>query len=170
MIFALWAACHHTPPGPAVAHETLTREAWEAAVRPVAGDVVLAHSASPGEVGFRGGFGPDPDCYVGVVYGSGWDALLVCGERHWRLPLRERLTSADLTEAFFRDVDRDGDDELVVIAGWITGHGPEGTVEFLSNAVVAWDGQALVRLEDVEAQIETLPDLAAVDAALRRGR
>lgn len=73
----------------------------------------------------------------------------------------------ELLAVLFENVDADPALEIVVIASYITGVGPNGAAPIADNSVLDWDGRAFVHLPDLERRIATLETAAAVRRALR---
>ena len=61
-----------------------------------------------------------------------------------------------VSDFFFDDVDQDGKNGVVILASFITGIGPEGTVPYQQNAILDFDTGMLVRLAKLEKEIATL--------------
>jgi hypothetical protein len=128
----------------------------------------LAHPA------FRGPFGPAGDNVVALTATA--DAppadlagfVVLADGRVLPLPrLHDHWSLWEVNAILFEDVDGDGARDLVVLAEFITGAGPQGAAPFHASAVVRWDGRAFVRVPDVEKRLERLGDAAAVKKALR---
>ena len=76
-------------------------------------------------------------------------------------------TFEGVSDFFFDDVDRDGKNEVVILASFITGIGPEGTVPYQKNAILDYDTGMLVRLSKFEKQIEKLTATEEVRKTLK---
>jgi hypothetical protein len=97
------------------------------------------------------------------------------GKSEAQLTTLATLSSVDRIETFalfefvdvlFVDVNGDERPEVIVLATYITGIGPTGAVPFQSNSVLAWTGQDIVRLPEVEDTINGLESTDAVRDAL----
>lgn len=133
----------------------------------------LAHPA------FRGPFGPPGDSIVALTATADGPAeltgfVVLADGRVLPLPkLHDHWTLWETHAVMFEDFDSDGAKDLIVIAEYTTGAGPQAAVPFFASAAVRWDGQAFVRVPAVEKKIELLGDAAAIRKALRglpRGR
>jgi len=120
---------------------------------------------------YWGAFGPGA---TGVLVLSkegaadGFNArMLIEKEQH----LLEETPSWSLWEMhtpIFRNLDGDPYLEIVILAEWMTGVGPEGAVPFRQNLVLDWDGKTLGRMPVVEELLGLAKDAAEVDAKLLR--
>lgn len=112
-----------------------------------------------------GAVGPRPDCGVATISrapGGRLGLLLACGGETFRSEPVETWTPDEVTETLLMDVNGDGQAELVVIASYVSGMGPDGLEPFQANSVLAWDGERFRHLEAVEASIRTLTKAAEV--------
>ena len=78
----------------------------------------------------------------------------------------ETFTLFEFVDVLFVDVNGDERPEVIVLATYITGIGPTGAVPFQSNSVLAWTGQDIVRLPEIEDTINGLESADAVRDAL----
>jgi hypothetical protein len=73
------------------------------------------------------------------------------GGRRVELPaLHENWTFDALQEVLFEDVDSDGATELLVVATYVTGLGPEAGQLFPSVSILDWTSDGVVRRRDIE--------------------
>lgn len=131
------------------------------------GDLVTGKDWLAGAV--RGPFGPKDDCLLAIYNDSAKNdfyAALQCGDAEWRSGPLAEWSSFELEELLMKDVDGDGYAEAVVMASWMTGIGPEGSIPFLYTSVLTWTGETLQRLKALEQTLEDKPTVAAVKASL----
>lgn len=115
---------------------------------------------------YQGRFGPDAQAKLVVYEGDGPEgtsALVLAGKETGSV---EHLGPASLFEVdglVAADFDNDGADEVLLVASWVTGMGPQGARPFQQNLVLEWDGA-----KAWTHQIAAWEDLRGVDAVLER--
>ena len=78
------------------------------------------------------------------------DVSTIGGRREDLPPLHDTWSYQDIMEVLFEDVDGDGAPELLVIATYISGVGPNAAVPFPSVSVLDWTADGVVRRRDIE--------------------
>jgi hypothetical protein len=157
-----------SPPASAGSFQQLTEDESRRLVTPHLAGAKLAHPA------FRGPFGPSSASIVAVTATADappadFAGLVVLPDgKVLKLPaLHDHWSGWEVHAVLFEDVDGDGAKELIVIAEYVTGIGPEGAIPFFYNSVVRWDGSAFVRVPAVEKRLERATDAAGVRKVLR---
>jgi hypothetical protein len=118
-----------------------------------------------------GAVGPLADCGVGTIFrapGQRLGLLLACGGETFRSEPVESWMPEEVIETFLMDVDGDGRAELVVVASYVSGMGPDGLEPFQANSVLAFDGKSFKHLEGVEGRVRALVKPEEVRAALSK--
>lgn len=113
----------------------------------------LAHAPVAGAVG------SSPDCGVATVYrGPRREVglVLACGDQVVRSDALQMWAGDEASATLLADANGDGKPEIVVLASWMSGMGPEGAVPFQANSVMTWDGQRLTHLEAAEKRVGEL--------------
>ncbi|MEL6343383.1 MAG: hypothetical protein AAFV53_09625 [Myxococcota bacterium] len=131
------------------------------------GDLVTGDDWLAGAV--RGPFGTRDDCLLAIYNDSAKNdfyAALQCGDAEWRSGPLAEWSSFELEELLMKDVNGDGYAEAVVMASWMTGIGPDGSIPFLYTSVLTWTGEEMQRLEALEQTLEDKPTVTAVKASL----
>lgn len=118
-----------------------------------------------------GAVGPRAGCGVATALrapGQRLGLVVLCGGEVYRAgPLKPWMVE-EVVETFLMDVSGDGGAEIVVVATYVSGVGPDGLEPFTSTAVLAFDGASFTHLEDAEARAGALAEPEAVRAALTR--
>lgn len=117
-----------------------------------------------------GAVGSSPDCGVAAVYQGPRREIglvLACEDRVVRSGSLQTWAGDEVSATLLADADQDGHAEVVVIASWMSGMGPEGAEPFQANSILRWNGNTLEHVPDAEARIHDLVDLEQVRAALK---
>lgn len=67
----------------------------------------------------------------------------------------------------FVDVDHDGKDDMIALAIYNAGSGPQAAVDFNKNIALKFDGTSWSPIDGVTAKIVAAGDAAAMRSALR---
>lgn len=171
MTLLLLLACHFSgdpqqvPPSP----PPLTFSAMDAGALSVAIQSVLEADETLAASPAAGPVGPSADCAVAAVFRGPRREIglvLVCGDQLARAGALHPWAGDEVGSVFLADADADGHNEVIVLASWMSGVGPEGAIPFQANAVMRWDGHALTHLTEAEARVGALTNEGAVREAL----
>lgn len=121
---------------------------------------------------FQGPLGGIPDVIVAVTSdGRHFNGFaLVPGDPPRQVPIGAFDGfdwAATIDGLLFLDVDHDGKDDMVALAIYNAGSGPEAAVDFRKNIALKFDGAAWNPIDGVTAKIVDARDEAAVQRALR---
>lgn len=163
---------HADSPAAKVGFRELTKAELEERVTPhLQPGETLAHPV------FSGPWGPGSDTAVVVFERDQAVAAFAVVTRadgtHERVALPDMSQGMldEVTAVAFLEADERPGAEVVILTRQMTGIGPEGAIPQPFHVVVAWDGQAFQRLEDVEAAIydkTTVDDIRRVLDERRR--
>ena len=122
----------------------------------------LAHSV------FRGPMGPHDDGTLLIT--STEDRFLAwvfAEEGNFELLIRQSFSPWEIPAVLFDDTNGDGERDIVIMATYITGAGPQGSVPFNENAVFTWTGQGFGHDRVAESKVASLTTAKAIRKALR---
>jgi hypothetical protein len=169
LLLLLLACDRPTPPTPPpTSYATLTPAALEVAMQALlraSGEEELVSSPIAGAVGPRG------DCGVATISsapGGRLGLLLSCDGVASRSGPIELWLPEEGSETLIADVNGDGQAEVIVVARYTSGMGPDGMIPFQANSVMRWDGARWEHLLAVEEQVRGLESAAEVRAALAK--
>ncbi len=152
-------------------HPKLSAAELQKEVQPHLGDgEALAHPA------FRGSIGPHSEAVVALVKHTDqgvtkFSGFVIAGGKKYPLPaIHDQFNGQDIAAVTFTpSADRDRENELLVVANYITGIGPDGAKPFAAVSVLDWNGKAFVRLSKVEQLLEGESNAVAAKQRLAGG-